>query len=82
MGQSRRSSMVETIIGTVVGFFISTVINFTVVPVVLDTKVSMSDQLILVAVFTVASIVLGTGFAATSTASSEPWPSGAVLLHH
>jgi heme/copper-type cytochrome/quinol oxidase subunit 4 len=57
--QSRRKSLEETVVSTAIGFVCSTILNLTVVPALLGTRVSMVQNLTLTAVFTVASIARG-----------------------
>lgn len=59
MSQSRRHSLEETLVSTAIGFVISTFINMYVAPHVLNTTVSFDQSLILIAIFTVASIARG-----------------------
>ncbi len=59
MSQSRRHSLEETIVSTAVGLAVSTVLNHTVVPLILHTHVSASQNVALTAMFTVASIGRG-----------------------
>jgi positive regulator of sigma E activity len=59
MSQSRRHSLEETLVSTAIGFVISTFLNMFVAPRVLHTTVSFNQNLILIAIFTVASILRG-----------------------
>lgn len=59
MSQSRRHSIEETIISTLVGLGVSTILNWTYVPWVLHTQVTVGSNMALTAVFTAVSIMRG-----------------------
>lgn len=57
--QSRRHSIEETIVSTIIGLAVSTIINMTILPQVVGVHVSMDKNLFLVGVFTLASLLRG-----------------------
>lgn len=57
--QTRRKSLEEIVASTAFGLVVSTILNHTVTPAVLHTDVSASQNLVLTAIFTVASIARG-----------------------
>jgi hypothetical protein len=59
MSQSRRHSLHETLVSTLVGFFISTLLNMFVVPLIVHAPVHLAQNLTLTGMFTVASILRG-----------------------
>lgn len=59
MSQSRRHSLEETLVSTAVGLFVSTLLNMFAVPLIVGAPVSMKANLMLTAMFTVASIARG-----------------------
>lgn len=59
MAQSRKHSIEETLVSTGAGLVISTILNHTIVPAVLHTEVSASQNVTLTAVFTLASLLRG-----------------------
>lgn len=58
MSQSRRSSMIETLSSIAIGFLVSLAINAVVLPAY-GHAVSLSDNVQMTAIFTVASIARG-----------------------
>jgi len=57
--QSRRHSLEEVIVGTVIGFVGSMIINYVLIPVLFGVKASVGQSFLFVAVFTIWSIVRG-----------------------
>lgn len=58
MSQSRFMSLVETLVGIVIGFTVSVIITALVMPAY-GHHVTMGDNLQITAIFTVASVVRG-----------------------
>ena len=58
MSQSRLSSLTETVVSIVIGFFVSVVITAFVMPAY-GHNVTLGENLQITAIFTVASIVRG-----------------------
>lgn len=59
LGQSKWHSLYETILNTVVGFFISMALYYVVIPAIMGVSISHSQNLAMTAIFTVASLVRG-----------------------
>ena len=57
MSQSRRHSLEEVVVSTMVGLAVSTLLNQTVVPIILNTEVSAAQNIAMTIIFTVASLV-------------------------
>lgn len=57
--QSRIDSAMETVTNTAIGYVIALVANIVILPAVLGIKVSMGENLLIAALFTVISLVRG-----------------------
>lgn len=59
--QTKRWSIIETITSTVVGFIISYLLNMLIVPWLFDVHPSAGQNITMVAIFTIASLIRGYG---------------------
>lgn len=59
MTQSRIDSVMETVTNTAIGYGIAVVANAVILPALLDVEVSMGDNLLIAAFFTVISLIRG-----------------------
>jgi len=59
MSQPRWHSMLETIANVVVGIAVSLIIQITIMPLVLHVQPTIEQNMALVAIFTIASIIRG-----------------------
>jgi len=59
MTQSRIDSAMETVTNTAIGYVIAVVANAVILPATLGIEVSMGDNLLIAALFTVISLIRG-----------------------
>ena len=57
--QSRRHSLEEVVVGTLVGLIVSTILNQTVLPMILGVHMSAGSNVLITVIYTAASIARG-----------------------